>query len=137
MKRAVLIGVGTVAGAAAILGYHPGTWFATSAQATSQAPPDSKTYKGDAVDTGFGPIQATVTVLGTEITSITAVQQSTDGKSQQISSFALPQLQQAAVTAQSASVDGVSGASYTSDGFKQSLQSALTQITTPTGKATS
>ena len=50
-----------------------------------------------------------------------------DPKSSQISAVAIPSLEQQAMTAQSAQVDGVSGASYTSAAFAESLQSALTQ----------
>lgn len=146
MKRALLIGAGTIAGTAAVLGYHPGTWFAQSAQALpagdtvnaldatsaggsiqQAAAPQTKTVTGKAVDPGYGPVQVQIVVTDGQLTSVTGVQQSYDGKSQQISSYALPQLEQQAMTAQSSKVDGVSGASYTSAGFKKSLQSALTK----------
>lgn len=144
MKRAILIAAGTVAGTAAVLGYHPGTWFSTAAQATQPQPssdqgstaqaafqqpdaPKTKTYTGKAFDPGYGPIKVKVTVTGSEITNITSAQQATDGKSQQIASYALPQLEQQAMAVQSTSIDGVSGASYTTQGFEQSLQSALTK----------
>lgn len=148
MKRALLIGAGTIAGTAAVLGYHPGTWFTQPVQAlptdgaatvnaaapgngtaktTQAAAPTSKTFTGKAVDPGYGPVQVQVVVTDGQLASVTGVQQSYDGKSQQISSYALPQLEQQAMTAQSSTLDGVSGASYTSAGFKKSLQSALTK----------
>lgn len=135
MKRAILVGVGTVAGAAAVLSYQPGTLFNSSAgqaeaatAAPAAAPAAAQTYTGDAVETGYGPVQVEVTVEGSSITSVTAIAApQNDGKSAQISNYAIPQLQEQAVTAQSANIDGVSGASYTSAGFAQSLQSALTQ----------
>ena len=55
-----------------------------------------------------------------------------DGRSQQISTFAGQQLAQQALAAQSANIDGVSGATYTSDSYKTSLQSALDQLHTGT-----
>lgn len=145
MKRAILVGLGTVAGTVAVLGYHPGTWFsaapaaqaaslgsdsATAAQpvsdaAAAPAAPETKTYRGKGVDTGYGAVQVEVTVQGGQIVSVTGAQQAVDGKSRQIASYALPQLEQQATAAQTANVDGVSGASYTSEGFRQSMQSAL------------
>jgi uncharacterized protein with FMN-binding domain len=47
------------------------------------------------------------------------------GRDQEINSYAIPQLDQETVNAQSANIDTVSGATYTSDGYRQSLQSAL------------
>ena len=139
MKRAILVGVGTVAGAAAVLAYQPGALFhstagqaeAATTTATSDsttAAPAAQTYTGDAVETGYGQVQVAVTVEGSTITAVNAVAApQNDPKSSQISAYAIPQLQDQAVTAQSAKIDGVSGASYTSAGFAQSLQSALTQ----------
>ena len=83
---------------------------------------------GDAVETGFGAVQVEVTVEGSTITDVTAIAvPQDDPKSSQISAYAIPELEQQAMTAQSASLDGISGASYTSAGFAQSLQSALTE----------
>lgn len=151
MKRALLIGAGTIAGTAAVLGYHPGTWFAQDAQAlpaadtlnaapaTSsgnggveqaaaiQTAPQTKTYRGKAVDPGYGPVQVQIVVTDGKLASVAGVQQSSDGKSRQISSYALPQLEQQAMSTQSSKLDGVSGASYTTAGFEKSLQSALTK----------
>ena len=88
----------------------------------------TQTYTGDAVETGFGAVQVEVTVEGSTITDVTAIAvPQDDPKSSQISAYAIPELEQQAITAQSASLDGISGASYTSAGFAQSLQSALTQ----------
>lgn len=135
MKRAFLVSMGTVAGAAAVLAYQPGALFSSggsTAQAatttTSAATSTSATYTGDSVETGYGPVQVEITVAGSTVTAVTAVTAPNgDPRSSQISAYAIPQLEQQAVTAQSAKIDGVSGASYTSAGFAQSLQSALTQ----------
>ena len=85
----------------------------------------------DDVTDPFGiplPVQVTATVKGSTITDVTAIASPNgDGQSARISAYAIPQLQQQAVAAQSASISGVSGASYTSQGFEQSLQSALAQ----------
>jgi uncharacterized protein with FMN-binding domain len=130
MKRAILIGAGTVAGAAAVLSYQPGALFSGTAGTAAAAEPTStsQTYTGDAVETGFGAVQVEVTVDGSTVTDVTAIAvPQNDPKSSQISAYAIPELEQQAVTAQSATIDGVSGASYTSAGFAQSLQSALPQ----------
>lgn len=149
MKRALFIGAGTVVGAVAVLGYQPGALFASaspagtlttsatttsstaasgSSSSTAAAAPTTQTYTGSAVETGYGPVQVEITVSGSSITNVTATQvPQNDGRSAQINAYAIPQLEQQAMTAQSAQIDGVSGASYTSQGFAQSLQSALTK----------
>ncbi|MBL0885105.1 FMN-binding protein [Myceligenerans sp. I2] len=86
------------------------------------------TYTGSSVNTGFGPVQVAVTISGGEITDVAAVQLTDrDGKSVQISNYAAPILRQEVLDSQSANVSHVSGATYTSAGYLQSLQSALDQ----------
>jgi uncharacterized protein with FMN-binding domain len=78
------------------------------------------------VQTRWGPVQVRVTVKNGRITDVTAVTYPQENpKDQEINSYAIPQLRREALAAQSASIDSVSGATYTSDGYKQSLQSAL------------
>jgi uncharacterized protein with FMN-binding domain len=87
------------------------------------------TATGDAIDTQYGSAQVRVTVKNGKIVTIEALQlQSNDPHSQQISSSAEPILQQEALTKQSADVDAVSGATYTSASYTQSLQSALDKL---------
>ncbi|WP_405766080.1 FMN-binding protein [Streptomyces sp. NBC_01538] len=86
------------------------------------------TVTGDAVDTQYGPVQVRVTVSGGKITKAEAVQQPKGGRSDQISGDAVPKLNKEAVAAGSANIDAISGASYTSAGYKKSLQSALDKI---------
>ncbi|MBV9039559.1 MAG: FMN-binding protein [Acidimicrobiia bacterium] len=63
------------------------------------------------------------------MTDVQALQLPSDyARSQQISDYAGPKLRQEALDAQSANIDTVSGATYTSDGYRQSLQSALDQV---------
>ncbi|XUL86961.1 FMN-binding protein [Streptomyces galilaeus] len=86
----------------------------------------TKTVTGDTVQTRWGPVQVKITVKNGKITDVTAVQYPSDNpRDQEINSYALPQLKSEALAAQSASIDTVSGATYTSDGYRQSLQSAL------------
>jgi uncharacterized protein with FMN-binding domain len=81
---------------------------------------------GDVVQTRYGPVQVALTVSGGKVTGAAAVQYPDgDPSSSQISSFAMPVLTDETVAAQSSSIDMVSGATYTSTGYVQSLQSAL------------
>ena len=77
---------------------------------------------------GYGSIQVVVTVADSKVTAVTtsAVPQN-DPRSSQISSQAVPMLVDQAISAQSSSISGVSGATFTSNGFVQSLASALAQ----------
>jgi len=206
MKRALLIGAGTIVGTAAVLAYHPGSLFGTGIDASAttafaevapalatdtgatttasdaaQAPlstgttpspstetaqtetaraktkpapqtakgasgktaasaapapqaaspqaaaPANGTFTGSPARTQFGPVQVQITVNNGQITGVVGQQAATDGRSQMIASVAIPKLQQQALAAQSANINGVSGASYTSGGFAKSLQSALKQ----------
>ncbi|MEV6946371.1 FMN-binding protein [Streptomyces sp. NPDC051172] len=86
----------------------------------------TKTVTGDTVQTQWGPVQVRVTLEGGKLTDVTAVQYPTDNpRDQQINGYALPRLRSEALQAQSANIDTVSGATYTSGGYRQSLQSAL------------
>ncbi|NNJ07799.1 FMN-binding protein [Streptomyces sp. PKU-MA01144] len=113
----------TVAGAASQAGAPP----ANSAPAGSGAvPAGGATVLGDEADTQFGPVQVELTLSGGRITGARAVKvPSTDANSRKIAESSVPQLNQAAVDAQSADIDTVSGATYTSQGYIRSLQSAL------------
>ena len=93
---------------------------------TSTAAPASRTIAGDAVQTQYGVVQVQVVVSGTKISNVSFLQLTAyDGRSQQINSEAAPILLQETLSAQSANIDTVSGASYTTAGYVQSLQSAL------------
>lgn len=81
---------------------------------------------GAVVQTAYGPVQVALTVSGGEVTGASALQYPDgDPRSSQISGYALPVLTDETVAAQSSSIDMVSGATYTSTGYVQSLQSAL------------
>ncbi|MDX3353616.1 FMN-binding protein [Streptomyces sp. ME01-24h] len=86
------------------------------------------TFTGVPVDTPYGTVQVAATLTGGEITAVRVLQAPDDnGRDRQIAAYALPRLTQEALGAQSARIDAVSGASYTSQGYVQSLQSALDQ----------
>ena len=86
------------------------------------------TVTGQLEDMRFGPVQVQVTISSGQITDVTALELPTGGRSGRISSFAEPALRSEVLSAQSASVDIVSGATYTSEAYMQSLQSALDQL---------
>ncbi|MFV0373741.1 FMN-binding protein [Microbacterium sp.] len=86
------------------------------------------TWTGSAANTRYGPVQVEVTVAGGEITAVDVLEYpNADRHDQMINSRALPMLVSETLDAQSADVSMISGATYTSDGYRQSLQSALDQ----------
>jgi uncharacterized protein with FMN-binding domain len=96
--------------------------------ASSSSASAAKKYTGQAVQTQYGIVQVAVTVSGSHIDSVSFVQLTAfDGRSQEINSQAGPILIDETLSAQSAQIDTVSGATYTTDGYLQSLQSALDQ----------
>jgi uncharacterized protein with FMN-binding domain len=113
-------------GATATQGTSSGSRSATPG--TTSATAASGTYTGSAIQTRYGIVQVQVTVSSGKITNVQMLQYpSSDPHSSQISQYALPTLIQEALQAQSAQVNAVSGATYTSQGFVQSLQSAILQ----------
>jgi uncharacterized protein with FMN-binding domain len=88
----------------------------------------AKVYLGSAVDTRWGPVQVKITVRGGKIAQVAApVSPNSTQTSVSINQRALPILNSAAVKAGSAQIDAVSGATVTSEGYVQSLQSAIDQ----------
>jgi uncharacterized protein with FMN-binding domain len=86
----------------------------------------TRTINGAPADTRYGPVQVQIKLSGTRIVSSNAIVYPTDTRrDQEINSQAIPQLNDETVQAQSANIDTVSGATYTSDGYRSSLQSAL------------
>jgi uncharacterized protein with FMN-binding domain len=84
---------------------------------------------GQAIQIPFGTVQVQVTFTNGKITDVQALQMpSFDRHSQEISSYAAPQLRSEVLAAQSAQINSISGATYTSYGYAQSLQSALDQL---------
>jgi uncharacterized protein with FMN-binding domain len=148
MRRSPIVLAATVAGTAGVLAFHPHasaapvaaattrtttaattTTATASASASSGSSAVSGTATGDAIDTQYGPVQVRVTVKDGRIADIQGlVLTGNDPRSAQISSFAEPTLKQEALTKQSADIDAVSGATFTSAGYAQSLQSALDKL---------
>lgn len=99
-----------------------------SGSGTGQRSTFSGQLTGSTVQTPFGTVQVQVTLQNGKITDVQALQMPGDQRrTQQISQYAAPQLRSEVLSAQSAQVNTISGATYTSDGYLQSLQSALDQ----------
>ncbi|WP_049660509.1 FMN-binding protein [Kitasatospora sp. MY 5-36] len=99
---------------------------APSASASATGTGATRKVSGDTVNTRYGPVQVQVTLAGSRITAVDVVKYpNSERRDREINSSALPVLNQEAISAQSAAIDVVSGATYTSDGYVRSLQSAL------------
>lgn len=96
-------------------------------QPSKEASKGNGTFTGAVVQEPFGQVQVQITMSGGKLTDVTVLQMSTHGRSGFISQSAAPILHDEALAAQSANIDLVSGATYTSDAYAQSLQSALDQ----------
>lgn len=97
-----------------------------AAGSSAAAAAASKTYAGSVVQTRFGPVQVQITVKAGAITDVSALQLTNDsGKSIQISNRAAPALRSEVLSAQSAKVKTISGATVTSGAYLVSLQAAI------------
>jgi uncharacterized protein with FMN-binding domain len=155
MRRSPIVIGATIAGTAGVLAFQPhaATLPTTAASATASASTSSSTTKttssssgssgsgsgsgsgssgtatGNAISTQYGNAQVRVTVKDGKIVKLEALQlQGNDPRSVQISSSAAPVLQQEVLTKQTAGVDAVSGATFTSASYMQSVQSALDKL---------
>ncbi|MFF7842989.1 FMN-binding protein [Streptomyces ossamyceticus] len=102
------------------------TGNAPPAPNTTSAAPTTRTVTGATAQSKYGPVQVRITLVGSRITGAAAVRSPDETpRSNDINSTAIPKLNQETLRAQSADIDTVSGATYTSEGYRQSLQSAL------------
>lgn len=117
-------GVGSAASSAAVSGGSAGKGSgAPAAKATGTA-----TYDGAPASTRYGEVQVRITVTNGSVTAADAIRYpDQSGQDQLINSYAIPILNEEAVSAQSAGINMVSGATVTSRGYLQSLQDALDQ----------
>jgi uncharacterized protein with FMN-binding domain len=98
----------------------------SSGAASGSSSSGSTSVTGDSVQTRWGPVQVRITVKnGKIVTSEAIVYPNNNHHDVRVNSYAVPILNQQAVEAQSADIDGVSGATVTSAGYEQSLQSAI------------
>jgi len=153
MRRSPIVIGATIAGTAGVLAFQPhaATLPTAAASPTASASTSSSATKttssssgssgsgsgsgssgtatGDAISTQYGNAQVRVTVKDGKIVKLEALQlQGNDPRSVQISSSAAPVLQQEVLTKQTAGVDAVSGATFTSASYMQSVQSALDKL---------
>lgn len=102
------------------------THTATAVPSTSAGGLAAGTFLGDAVSTRYGAVQVQITVANGVISAVDVPQfPNSGGRDRAINSRAIPQLVSATIDKSTANVDLVSGATYTSDGYAQSLQSAI------------
>jgi uncharacterized protein with FMN-binding domain len=100
-----------------------------SSTAGPLSPSASGSFTGADIPNRFGDVQVEITVAHGRITDVKSIRLPSDrARSRFISSQAAPILRSEALTAQSGQIDLVSGATYTSDSFAGSLQSALSQV---------
>ncbi len=105
---------------------------ATPAPSKAAATGVSGQFTGDAIDVGYGLVQVKITVSNGKITEADVVQ-APSGRNQRWTDFAIPNLRSQTLSAQSAAINGVSGASYTSYGWYKSLITALQKAGMSTG----
>ena len=145
MKRIATWFLSTVTVVVLMFGYHTSTsgTLASTAQPAivgsatpsgsssttrSSGSGTSTNVTGDVAQTRWGPVQVALTVRAGKVTDVRVVQYpSGNSTDEQINGYALPVLIQETLDAQSANLDMVSGATVTSVGYQQSLQSALDQ----------
>jgi uncharacterized protein with FMN-binding domain len=159
MRRIVIWLASTVAVVVLLFGYHtstnktafPGIPSSTSSPTTSTGKESSSsansgssgstggsakitTYTGSVAQTRWGPVQVKITMQGGKLTKVTILQHpSGNSRDAEINNYALPILINETISAQSANIDMVSGATVTSGGYLQSLQAALDQAVSGQG----
>ncbi|UQN16019.1 FMN-binding protein [Gulosibacter sp. ACHW.36C] len=106
----------------------PEATTSASPPATSSSSTQDGTYRGDVLSTRYGTVEVDITVSNGQITNVDVPHYpDSNPRDQAINSRAIPQLVSETLAAQGAQIDLVSGATYTSDGYVQSLQAALDQ----------
>ncbi|MGI5429373.1 FMN-binding protein [Streptomyces sp. CA-179760] len=133
MKRAIPVLVLSIAGLIPVWRYAPSQDTGASSTVTEAAAPaatpsasssggsTTTVVKGSAIDTEKGPVRVEVTFDGDKIASVRMLQQPNHPQT----TAAVPKLIEETLQAQSADIDTVSGATITSDGYKESLQAAI------------
>ena len=130
MRRVLIAVVFTVAGLVALLSFRT---HANSSERTGASPlrlpalsPGEHAVTGPAVTTVYGPVQVRVVERARKIVAVSILRHPAETAMDiQIGNFAFPKLVGETLIAQSAKIDAVSGATYTSGGYIGSLQSAL------------
>jgi uncharacterized protein with FMN-binding domain len=128
VKPRVIAGSITVSVAVLLAGWMIGDIESTNSSdsAAASGTLTNGTYAGATEDTRYGPVQVEITVAGGKITDVKALQlTNAEQRSVEISNQAAPMLRSEVLAAQSANVATVSGATFTTDGYLSSLQSAI------------
>ncbi|MFI6020178.1 MULTISPECIES: FMN-binding protein [unclassified Streptomyces] len=124
VKRAIPVVALSIAGLVPVWRYEPsagGTTVSAARPAPDSAAATGTVVKGTTVDTEKGPVQVRATFDGDRITAVTMLRQPDHPQT----TAAVPVLIAETLKAQSADVDTVSGATVTSDGYRESLQAAI------------
>jgi len=109
-------------------GTSSGTSSGSTGSTGSTGAAKDGTFNGTTVQTPFGPMQVAAVISGGKLTDVKVLQRTNQGgRSIQISNQADPMLRNEVLQAQSANVSTIGGATYTSEGYLQSLQAALDQ----------
>lgn len=139
MKRGIILGSAAVASVVGSFTFPAGAYNPVALvgqpldnafepqPASTSTDPATRTLVGKLVNTRYGPVQLQINVTGTTIDSVDMLQVPT-GENARFTNYAVPILMRETVEAQSANISVVSGASYTSMGFIESLQSAISQL---------
>ncbi|WP_345802690.1 FMN-binding protein [Microbacterium sp. AZCO] len=134
MKKIIIGVLATISGLVMLFTYRtsldaaPAPVTAPGGQTSGSGTLTDGQYTGSSAATRYGPVQVQVTVSGGKITAVDVpTYPDGNGVDQRINSSAIPQLVSETLTAQSAQLDMISGATFTSTGYIQSLQSALDQ----------
>lgn len=116
--------MGSGGAAAVVAAGNPAAPASSSSGAGSSS--GTRTYDGSSVQTRWGPVQVSIAVANGKITDVAVpVYPTGNRRDKEINAYALPVLRQETLSAQSARIDTVSGATVTSDGYIESLQAAL------------
>lgn len=134
MARGIVIASAAVAATVGSVVYPAGKFlpeflvgdFGKAVTPSNTAPAGAETFVGDAIQTNYGMVQVAIVVENQKVTDV-QVLQAPKGQNQEYTDFAIPVLTEQVLAAQSANIAGASGASYTSAGFIESLQSAFAQ----------
>ena len=104
----------------------PGTSSSSKSSSGTSGSSGTRTVTGSVAQTRWGPVQVQITISSKKITKVSTLQVPNGNfRDTEINNYAVPVLVQETLTAQSAKIDSVSGATVTSDGYRTSLQSAL------------
>jgi uncharacterized protein with FMN-binding domain len=130
-----LVLAGTVAGFLGVLGLHKSPSASGLSQAVGQpsaqaaSPAGTATATGPTEPYGYGELKARITISGGHITTVTVpLLRTAEQYSQQLADQVIPMLGREVLAAQSARIQAVSGATYTSEAYALSVQAALDQV---------